>query len=248
MKDINISVDTLTHSVSLPDTFLGIGNENLQGNLIFQFNNAFPIDPARLEVAIDGVSGMIPNLETIGNGYVVPIRQSLLTGQTVTMQLVVDQTSLATYELTTDTTINPNKTYYTKVGDAYIIVSDPVQEDIGTYYEANVPIFKTNIFTLQVKQSINAVAEMPSDYPGWIETFSLLEAELNEAIYRANNLDIEVSDKIDGVVTITFTNKSDRIKVVTIEDGSDYVLTSEDEQAIADIVYSHLINADEVEY
>jgi len=45
-----------------------------------------------------------------------------------------------TYAKTTDTAVDPSKTYYTKSGDAYTKVTTPVVASIGTYYEATAVI------------------------------------------------------------------------------------------------------------
>lgn len=226
MKDIIISVDSTSHKVNFPDEFLGIGYENLQGNLIFQFDNNFIGGQARLDISIDCESGMIPNLTPYENGYILPIKSSLLTGSNVLMQLVIDETSLTQYSLTTDTEINPNKTYYEKVGNDYIIVENPVVGDISQYYEANTPVFKTDIFQLKVKDSINAQETIPEQYPTWINTLNTLIGTINQklglvdtALTEMNNLNINVSDKVNGEVTITFTDKQGTQKEVKINDG-----------------------------
>lgn len=226
MKDIIISVDSTSHKVNFPDEFLGIGYENLQGNLIFQFDNNFIGGQARLDISIDCESGMIPNLTPYENGYILPIKSSLLTGSNVLMQLVIDETSLTQYSLTTDTEINPNKTYYEKVGNDYIVVENPVVGDISQYYEANTPVFKTDIFQLKVKDSINAQETIPEQYPTWINTLNTLIGTINQklglvdiALTEMNNLNINVSDKVDGKVTITFTDKQGNQKEVKINDG-----------------------------
>lgn len=226
MKDIIININSTTHKVDFPDEFLGIGLENLQGNLIFQFDNNFIGGQARLEAVINDISGAIYNLQSYGNGYIVPIKSSLLTGSNVLMQLVIDETSLTQYTLTTDTTINPNKTYYIKQDNSYIVVENPVVADIGTYYEAETPVFKTDIFLLKVRESINAEATIPDEYPTWINTLNTLIAQINsklilvdEALTEMDNLNIDVSNKVNGEVTITFTDKAGNTKVVKINDG-----------------------------
>lgn len=226
MKDIIINVDSMSHKVNFPDEFLGIGYENLQGNLIFQFDNNFIGGQARLDISIDCESGMIPNLTPYENGYILPIKSSLLTGSNVLMQLVIDEISLTQYSLTTDTEINPNKTYYEKVGNDYIIVENPIVDDISQYYEANTPVFKTDMFQLKVKDSINAQETIPEQYPTWINTLNTLIGTIHQklglvdtALTEMNNLNINVSGKVDGEVTITFTDKQGNQKEVKINDG-----------------------------
>ena len=43
-----------------------------------------------------------------------------------------------TYTRTSDTTIVPQKNYYTKSGDVYTLVTDPKQSEINTYYELHI--------------------------------------------------------------------------------------------------------------
>ena len=226
MKDIIIKVNSQTHKVDFPDEFLGIGYENLQGNLIFECDNNFIGGVARLEANINGNIGAINDLQQYGNGYIVPIKSSLLTGSNVLMQLVVDQINLTKYILTTDTTINPNKTYFVKEDNTYIVVENPVVADISTYYEAQIPTFKTDIFLLKVRDSINAEATIPDEYPTWVNILNTLIGTINnklnlvdEALIEMNNLNINVSDKVDGKITITFTDKEGNTKEVEIKDG-----------------------------
>ena len=233
MKDINIVIDSQTHKVQFPDNFLGLNAENLQGNINFTFTNGFVNGIARLELSIDCESGFIPNLQNTGDSYTLPILSSLLTSDNIVMQLVIEQTDLITYKLTTDTSINNQKTYYTRSGVegeyVYTIVENPKVADIGTYYEAQIPIFKTHIFNMTVGESINAVNTIPDDYPTWIDTLNSLVGqvnakiiEMNQALAEVDNLDITAT-KEGTTVTITITRKDGSQQVVTITDGKDGV-------------------------
>ena len=233
MKDINIVIDSQTHKVQFPDNFLGLNAENLQGNINFTFTNGFVNGIARLELSIDCESGFIPNLQNTGDSYTLPILSSLLTSDNIVMQLVIEQTDLITYKLTTDTKINNQKTYYTRSGVegeyVYTIVEHPNVADIDTYYEAQIPIFKTHIFNMTVGESINAVNTIPDDYPTWIDTLNSLVGqvnakiiEMNQALAEVNNLDITAT-KEGTTVTITITRKDGSQQVVTITDGKDGV-------------------------
>lgn len=233
MKDINIVIDSQTHKVQFPDNFLGLNAENLQGNINFTFTNGFVNGIARLELSIDCESGFISNLQNTGDSYTLPILSSLLTSDNIVMQLVIEQTDLITYKLTTDTSINHQKTYYTRSGVegeyVYTIVENPKVADIGTYYEAQIPIFKTHIFNMTVGESINAVNTIPDDYPTWIDTLNSLVGqvnakiiEMNQALAEVDNLDITAT-KEGTTVTITITRKDGSQQVVTITDGKDGV-------------------------
>ena len=233
MRDINIVIDSQTHKVQFPDNFLGLNAENLQGNINFTFKNGFVGGIARLELAYDSQQGYIPNLEQVGESYTLPILSSLLTTDEIVMQLVIDQTDLTTYKLTTDTQINHQKTYYTRSGVegeyVYTIVEHPNVADINTYYEAQIPIFKTEIFLMTVGESINAVGIIPDEYPSWIDTLNSLVGqvnakiiEMNQALVEVDNLDITAT-KEGTTVTITITRKDGSQQVVELEDGKDGV-------------------------
>ena len=213
MKDINIVIDSQTHKVQFPDNFLGLNAENLQGNINFTFTNGFVNGIARLELSIDCESGFIPNLQNTGDSYTLPILSSLLTSDNIVMQLVIEQTDLITYKLTTDTSINHQKTYYTRSGVegeyVYTIVENPKEKNKNNYYEA--------------------VNTIPDDYPTWIDTLNSLVGqvnakiiEMNQALAEVDNLDITAT-KEGTTVTITITRKDGSQQVVTITDGKDGV-------------------------
>lgn len=79
----------------------------------------------------------------IANAISCEITESSLVHQSIPMDL---------YNLTVDTEIDPDKTYYTRSGEegsyVYTEVASPVVEDIGTYYE-------------QVIKEIEALTELP---------------------------------------------------------------------------------------
>lgn len=84
--------------------------------------------------------------------------------------------------------------------------------------EEGIPVFKSNIFTLYCKESINAVEEQPSDYELWIETANAKLAEIDDAIEQTSNLDIDI-EKVGHTTTITLTDKEGNTKSVNVNDG-----------------------------
>ena len=98
--------------------------------------------------------------------------------------------------------------------------------------EENVPVFKSNIFYLRVRPSINAVTEAPEGYDLWIEQanakLNLIDEKLDivddklddidTAITEVNNLDLDAS-KVDKTTTVTLTKKDGTVKTVQIDDG-----------------------------
>lgn len=88
MRNINILINE-DHTVSFENDYAGLNKENLQGNIIFSFKN-FIQGQARVEIVIDNQDGYI-ELEQVGETYVLPIKSSLLTGNDILMQLVIDE-------------------------------------------------------------------------------------------------------------------------------------------------------------
>ena len=145
--------------------------------------------------------------------------------------------------------INDTKNYIilTKEGETY---TTPVKDVITIYQEETVgkikiqlvitqgtneeeiPVFKSNIFYLRCRPSINAVNEAPEGYELWIEQaneklneFSeaiedITEAleDVNTAIEETNNLNLD-ANKVDKTTTVTITKKDNTSKVVQILDG-----------------------------
>lgn len=66
------------------------------------------------------------------------------------------------YTLTTDTALNPNKVYYTKVGDVYTEVTNPDVSDIATYYEAHM-VYTTYALGAGAIEYADLGAEVPNE-------------------------------------------------------------------------------------
>ena len=88
MRNINILINE-DHTVSFENDYAGLNKENLQGNIIFSFKN-FVNGQARAEIVVDGEDGYIL-LDKVGQTYTMPIKSSLLKGDFILMQLVIDQ-------------------------------------------------------------------------------------------------------------------------------------------------------------
>ena len=213
MRDINILINE-DHTLTFPNDYAGLQEENLQGNITFSFNE-FVQGQARAEIIINNESGYI-ELEQVNETYVLPIKASLLTSDFIIMQLVIDEPAI--YNLTTDTTIKDNQTYYEKVGDEYIVVTNPVVEDLDTYYVASIPVWKSETFTLKVGFSINATTTIPEDYPSWVEIIDELVIETEKAIAKASNVNISSEQLTDGVKVIT-TNQDGEQTITIVPQG-----------------------------
>lgn len=94
-------------------------------------------------------------------------------------------------------------------------------------------------FDTMIKQLNDGLEELDTEY-------NKVEAgliSLNQALTEVDNIDIDAS-KTGNVATITITNKEGTEKSVQISDGTDYVITQEDYQAIANVVEQDI--ADEI--
>jgi len=84
--------------------------------------------------------------------------------------------------------------------------------------EENIPVFKSNIFYLRVRPSINAVTEAPEGYELWIEQANVKLNAMDEALTEVDNLDIDAS-KIGKITSIVITRKDGTQKTINVEDG-----------------------------
>lgn len=76
-----------------------------------------------------------------------------------------------------------------------------------------IPVFKSEVFTLYCKKSIEAVGEAPSSYELWIE-------KANQILLEASRVDIN-GQKSGNETTIEITRKSGEKKVFKVLDGKD---------------------------
>lgn len=178
--DVVIKIQKSTRLVDLSTYSLGNENENLQGNLIFEFRDEFVDGTARLEFS-DGTTKEFVMANKENNSYIVPIKSELTKRKgNILMQLVITE---------------------------------------GTD-ENEIPIFKSNVFTLNIEQSINADSEAPDEYESWLDIANTKLNSIDEAIQEVNNLNIEAT-KEDNKTTITVTKKDGEKEVVEVLDGQD---------------------------
>lgn len=176
--DVIIKIQKSTRLVDLSTYSLGNENENLQGNLIFEFRDEFVDGTARLEFS-DGTNKEFVIANKENNSYIVPIKNELTKRKgNILMQLVITE---------------------------------------GTN-ENEIPIFKSNVFTLNIEQSINADSEAPDEYESWLDIANTKLNSIDEAIQEANNLNVEAT-KEDNKTTITVTKKNGEQEVVEVLDG-----------------------------
>ena len=105
-----------------------------------------------------------------------------------------------------------------KDGNSFEVVEHPVKANLDEYYEASTPIWKSDVFYLAVGQSINATSTIPEEYPTWVEIINNLINETEEAITRAENVNISSEQLSNGVKVIT-TNQNGEQTITIVPQG-----------------------------
>lgn len=85
-------------------------------------------------------------------------------GMTVIVNDLVGTANTVVYALTEDSTIDTGKTYYTKAGEVYTVVAEPVLGSIGTYYEVSATL-PTEYDTYVLGLGAIRFAQAPVDIP-----------------------------------------------------------------------------------
>ena len=123
------------------------------------------------------------------------------------------------YNMTTDTEINKDKTYYIKSGDVYIKVEHPVKADIGTYYEAtktyqistNLVVVSFNLGAGELKSENSAEIPTATEWEIYIEQLQTitstitglsddLTAQVQEVETKLENGDFDGADGITPTI------------------------------------------------
>lgn len=91
MENINIIINKATRQVNLTKSVIGNDGENLQGNLIFSFNDEFVNGTARLELIKQGIAPSYVMLEKVGETYQLPIQSVMTKAGRINMQLVITE-------------------------------------------------------------------------------------------------------------------------------------------------------------
>lgn len=181
MSDLIIEINKKTRKVTLNNIHIGNDHENLQENLVFQFDE-FVDGQARLEYEINGVKNYII-LQKENETYTIPV-----------------QNVITIYQEETKGKIN-----------FQLVITEGTEEE-------NIPVFKSNIFFLICRPSINAVTESPEGYDLWIEQANAKLNAMDEALTEVDNLDIDVN-KVNNTTTITITKKDGTEKTANVDDG-----------------------------
>lgn len=115
----------------------------------------------------------------------------------------------------------PIKNIITKEGNVLfqLVITEPETSE-------GIPLYKSDVFNLYCKESINAVDEAPEGYELWIEIANqkLMEMEekiieVDKAIEKTNNLNITVT-KQGTISIIRLTDKDGNVHSVTVNDGT----------------------------
>lgn len=181
MSDLIIKINKNTRKVTLSNIHIGNDHENLQENLIFQFDT-FIDGQARLEYEINGTKNYII-LQKENQTYTIPVKNVI-----------------TIYQEETKGDIN-----------FQLVVTEGTEEE-------NVPVFKSNIFFLKCRPSINAVTEAPEGYELWIEQANAKLNLMDEALQEVDNLDID-ANKVGKVTSIIITKKDGTQKTINVDDG-----------------------------
>lgn len=175
MNDLIIKIEKDTRKVILEQIYIGNDHENLQENLIFQFDE-FVNGQARLEYEINDTKNYII-LQKNGETYEIPVQNVITIYQEDTMGKIKFQ----------------------------LVVTE------GTETES-VPVFKSNIFFLKCRPSINAVTEAPEGYDLWIE-------QANAILNEMDNIDIDITTE-DESTKVVITRKDGTTKEATVSGGT----------------------------
>ena len=181
MSDLIIEINKKTRKVTLNNIHIGNDHENLQENLVFQFDE-FVDGQARLEYEINETKNYII-LQKEEETYTIPVKNVITIYQEQTKGKINFQ----------------------------LVITEGTEEE-------NIPVFKSNIFFLICRPSINAVTEAPEGYELWIEQANAKLNAMDEALTEVDNLNID-ANKAGKVTSITITKKDGTTETINVDDG-----------------------------
>jgi hypothetical protein len=171
MKDLIITINADTRKVKFNRDFIGLNGENLQGNIVVDFENKadFVDGSASFEVEQNGNKYTIGMTKDATNKvYTVPIKSSLLK-YACTMKCQVAITQGETAE--------------------------------------GIPVFKCEIFNLPCYEAINAIENIPEQYPSWCEQVEARLADLEKGTGGTGGSSITVDSSLSTISTNPVQNK-----------------------------------------
>ena len=246
-NDILITVDSKTSNVHLNNGVLGVSQENIQSNLVFNFLNGFVDGNAYLEVKfyyIHHYEYILTGNETGEyeiDGYVFNMPNNIENGDKLYFYDILKQLYILknnNYELisiskgTTQNKLNlipkssgffpmekRNEQYILPIKNSLLLQKGQIDLQLKVIQTGtNVPVFKSNIFYLNVKEAINATNILMDEYIDFINLANEKIVEINNAINEVENLNIDVN-KSGTTTTVELTKKDGTTKSVEILDG-----------------------------
>jgi hypothetical protein len=150
VKDLIITICYSTRKVKFNRDFIGLNGENLQGNIIVDFDDKteFVDGTAYFEVEQNGEKYFIEMTKDADNStYSMPIKSSLLK--------------------------------YACTMKCQVVIKQEAGED-GT------PTFKSMAFQLPCHEAINAIEEIPEQYPSWYEHINAQIGDISAVLDAIN--------------------------------------------------------------
>ena len=227
-NDVVIKVNPQDRKVYFNDNFLGLNAENLQSNLVFEFDGEFVNGSPRVEVEKDGNKYIITDVTRVLDTYVMEIKSSLLTTDVIWFQLVITEAGDSEipifksnkFFLTVGESINAS----TEIPDEYQTLYDQIEEKIAEV------------------ENLNVTGERVSD--GVEITFTdKLGNETTEKVNDGAKGDTGETGPQGpkGDTGATGPQGPQGIQGEQGPQGDDYVITQQDYETIADIVETDII-------
>lgn len=208
-KNIEITINSKTRKVTFEDNFIGLNGENLQGNIIFKFDDVFVDGIPRVEVIKGNYKYIISEVEKVDETYIMQIKSSLLTDDSLVMQLVINEAG-------TNIPVFKCNEFYLKIGES-INAAATIVEDYSSWIdianekitEINEAITETNNLNLNVTKEDDIVTVSITKKDGSEEEISFTDAEnKQDKLIAGDNITIE-DNVISAIKGVT----------ITIEDG-----------------------------
>ena len=141
-NDVVIKVNPTNRQVYFNDNFLGLNAENLQSNLVFEFDGDFVAGTPRIEIEKGENKYIITDVSRVDDTYVMEIKSSLLTTDVIWFQLVITEVGneeipifkSKKFYLTVAESINAN----TELPDEYATLYDQIEEKIAEVNNLNI--------------------------------------------------------------------------------------------------------------
>ena len=243
MKNINIKVDRQTSMVYLNTNIIGNDGENLQGDIIFSFENGFVNGQARLEYEIDNVM-YYTILDKQDNTYKTPIKSVLTKAGSTNMQLVVTEG------------VNEDEIPVFKSNVFYLFCNDSLNAEIEEPEEypswldkANVKlneidtaIEKTENIDIQAIKQDGVLTITIVNVEGTGETFEIYDGTPGKDGKDGQD-GLDGKDGQDGYTPVKGVDYFDGKNGSNGRDGADgkdYVITDKDYQAIGAVVETNI--------